>query len=427
MNKYIKKSDALFDCNMNPARRNFLKQTTGIGLLAMGSFVASGDVFSSSELSTHKLKANSLRFGAQRLDPVTRHYHLGNGYRMYNPQIMRFHACDTMSPFGEGGLNSYAYCAGDPVNRSDPSGHSVLIDRLIAGIIGAVIGAIIASVVEGIRCAITGDSFNWKVVVIGAAVGFVTGALGPGAGLSLGMKLLVGFGMSVAVGLTTFAVEAAMGADLETAAIEGVITAAVTFVTFGIMTGAGQALKTPIGQALTGRVKAASVRSANQIHSAMSRLSRRLSRNYPAIPNSKPQMFERELLQFRQTARMNAHVFRVGGCEDLMQELSQPGVHKFVVSAHGDFNIGTISGAHTKSLSHAVIAENFYYDVVGAGYIAKVGGRVIVTNHSGHFRPSYESLEPVVEVLRKLGVDATKCKASRGNPGFLMLKALHKI
>ncbi|WP_397457346.1 RHS repeat-associated core domain-containing protein, partial [Pseudomonas versuta] len=37
---------------------------------------------------------------------------------------MRFHSRDSLSPFGEGGLNGYAYCAGDPVNRIDPSGHA---------------------------------------------------------------------------------------------------------------------------------------------------------------------------------------------------------------------------------------------------------------------------------------------------------------
>lgn len=48
---------------------------------------------------------------------------LGNGYRVYNPALMRFHSPDYLSPFGEGGLNAYAYCEGDPVNRVDPTGH----------------------------------------------------------------------------------------------------------------------------------------------------------------------------------------------------------------------------------------------------------------------------------------------------------------
>lgn len=50
-------------------------------------------------------------------------YWLGNGYRAYNPILMRFHSPDSWSPFGRGGLNAYTYCAGDPVNFSDPTGH----------------------------------------------------------------------------------------------------------------------------------------------------------------------------------------------------------------------------------------------------------------------------------------------------------------
>uniref|UniRef100_UPI00214B5855 RHS repeat-associated core domain-containing protein n=1 Tax=Pseudomonas sp. UMAB-08 TaxID=1365375 RepID=UPI00214B5855 len=56
-------------------------------------------------------------------DPVTGHYLLGNGYRAFNPVLMRFNSPDSLSPFGEGGLNGYAYCGGDPVNYRDPTGH----------------------------------------------------------------------------------------------------------------------------------------------------------------------------------------------------------------------------------------------------------------------------------------------------------------
>ncbi|MEB2621016.1 RHS repeat-associated core domain-containing protein [Pseudomonas sp. YuFO8] len=70
--------------------------------------------------------SNLLGFNGQRVDPVTGHYLLGNGYRAFNPVLKRFNSPDSLSPFESGGLNAYAYCAGDPVNWIDPSGHSFL-------------------------------------------------------------------------------------------------------------------------------------------------------------------------------------------------------------------------------------------------------------------------------------------------------------
>ncbi|WP_122583461.1 RHS repeat-associated core domain-containing protein [Pseudomonas viridiflava] len=98
----------------------------------------------------HRAPLNHLPgFNGEQPDPVTGHYLLGNGYRAYNPVLMRFNGADSLSPFGKGGLNAYAYCAGDPVNRNDPSGHE-LIDTLIsafyiaAGVATAGIGLAIA-------------------------------------------------------------------------------------------------------------------------------------------------------------------------------------------------------------------------------------------------------------------------------------------
>nr|WP_225933351.1 RHS repeat-associated core domain-containing protein [Pseudomonas peradeniyensis] len=52
-------------------------------------------------------------------------YLLGNGHRVYNPALMRFHSPDQgKSPWGRGGINSYAYCQGDPVNFHDRSGRN---------------------------------------------------------------------------------------------------------------------------------------------------------------------------------------------------------------------------------------------------------------------------------------------------------------
>jgi RHS repeat-associated protein len=65
-----------------------------------------------------------LGFNGEPPDPVTGHYLLGNGYRAFNPVLMRFNSPDSLSPFGKGGLNGYAYCGGDPVNYQDPTGHT---------------------------------------------------------------------------------------------------------------------------------------------------------------------------------------------------------------------------------------------------------------------------------------------------------------
>lgn len=64
-----------------------------------------------------------LGFNGERYDPLNRLYALGKGYRRYNPALMRFVAPDSLSPFAEGGTNAYAYCAGDPINYVDPTGH----------------------------------------------------------------------------------------------------------------------------------------------------------------------------------------------------------------------------------------------------------------------------------------------------------------
>ena len=74
-----------------------------------------------------------LGFNGQRPDPLTGHYPLGNGYRAYNPVLMRFNCPDHLSPFGAGGINAYSYCLGDPINGSDPTGRAGIFDLLKAG------------------------------------------------------------------------------------------------------------------------------------------------------------------------------------------------------------------------------------------------------------------------------------------------------
>ena len=66
---------------------------------------------------------NAVGFNGERPEPITGHYLLGQGYRAFNPVLMRFNSPDSWSPFGEGGINAYTYCENDPVNKADPTGH----------------------------------------------------------------------------------------------------------------------------------------------------------------------------------------------------------------------------------------------------------------------------------------------------------------
>ncbi|MDD0975612.1 RHS repeat-associated core domain-containing protein [Pseudomonas fontis] len=65
-------------------------------------------------------------FNGERRELETGHYLLGVGERAYNPVVRRFNSPDRLSPFGKGGLNTYTYCMGDPINWRDPTGNSIL-------------------------------------------------------------------------------------------------------------------------------------------------------------------------------------------------------------------------------------------------------------------------------------------------------------
>ncbi|KAF7587276.1 hypothetical protein BBP40_007493 [Aspergillus hancockii] len=161
----------------------------------------------------------SIAFNGQWCDPVTGWYHLGNGYRVYNPVMMRFLTPDSWSPFTTGEINPYAYCSGDPINRIDPGGHFGFFKKLfkkfswknlitaVAGLaasigVGILTGGaslaiqigvgIAAGVVAGVAAGALGDLADgrtptWKSVAIDAFGGLVGGALGAvGAGVVSG-------------------------------------------------------------------------------------------------------------------------------------------------------------------------------------------------------------------------------------------------
>ncbi|MNF88979.1 hypothetical protein D3C84_714840 [compost metagenome] len=132
------------------------------------SYTAYGHLISDHLLSTR------LGFNGELREPHTGWYMLGNGYRAYNPVLMRFHSPDKLSPFGAGGLNTYMYCVGDPVNYRDPTGHFAILPILTQ----------LAAVAGGTS---SGGGMLFSLLSSGRFSGQGIGALGTGAaGVLLG-------------------------------------------------------------------------------------------------------------------------------------------------------------------------------------------------------------------------------------------------
>ncbi|PHM60465.1 RHS repeat-associated core domain-containing protein [Xenorhabdus stockiae] len=85
---------------------------------------------------------------------------------------MRFTAPDSLSPFGAGGLNPYAYCLGDPINRTDPSGH-----LSVGSILGIALGLFGMAAELAAAIPTGGASLTLSGAII-AGIGFLGAATG---------------------------------------------------------------------------------------------------------------------------------------------------------------------------------------------------------------------------------------------------------
>lgn len=80
-------------------------------------------------------------YNGQLHEPFGAWQALGNGHRIYNPVLMRFHSADGESPFARGGINAYAYCGTDPINHADQDGRGrfkiMALGLVFTGLTGA--------------------------------------------------------------------------------------------------------------------------------------------------------------------------------------------------------------------------------------------------------------------------------------------------
>lgn len=117
-----------------------------------------------------------LGFNGERPDPVTGHYLLGNGYRAFNPVLMRFNSPDRRSPFNKGGVNAYAYALGDPINHADPTGEfaTSILPAIQRGLTIALHSIVPAGMILGPK--VTGAALGATRVSLGGSIASAIGA-----------------------------------------------------------------------------------------------------------------------------------------------------------------------------------------------------------------------------------------------------------
>nr|WP_063571994.1 RHS repeat-associated core domain-containing protein [Luteibacter rhizovicinus] len=153
-------------------------------------------------------------------------YVLGH-YRAYNPTLLRFHSPDAASPFAHGLLNAYAYCSGDPINRSDPGGEGWLdwlfvgIGVIASGIAIAASGGTLAPAIGAVVSLTATASQATAVGLVAVDVTSIGLAIGSAAASDAGNDALAGkLGLaSMVLGLGGLG--ATVGPTLATQAIKG--------------------------------------------------------------------------------------------------------------------------------------------------------------------------------------------------------------
>jgi len=147
-------------------------------------------------------------YNGELLDNPSGCYLLGAGHhRPYSPTLQYFLAPDALSPFGEGGTNAYAYCAGDPINRIDPTGHfwkwivaglSLVVAVASAGVLAAPLIAgsatLTASALVGATLSTAGAAFEAGSLIAEVADSKAAAAILGVAGL---MTSIVGIGTAL--------------------------------------------------------------------------------------------------------------------------------------------------------------------------------------------------------------------------------------
>lgn len=138
------------------------------------------------------MSENPYLFGGGLQDRATGHLKFGT--RWYDPATGAWTQQDARNtPLDPHNANRYAYAAGDPTNNADPTGHG--FGDFAAALAGALVGTVTSAALDGVAGPIIGGAVGGCVggavtslltgsnaLVAcgeGAAIGAVTGGIGP--------------------------------------------------------------------------------------------------------------------------------------------------------------------------------------------------------------------------------------------------------
>lgn len=203
-------------------------------------------------------------FNGERFDAGSGCYLLGpRHHRPYSPWLGIFLAPDSASPFGAGGLNTLAYCVGDPINLADPSGH--FWKWIVAGVglaigvvavvasFGAASAAVGALAAGGIGALTKSGAAAIAGTALGAlSVGAEAGAIAAGAAGDEKAATILGFvglGLGIAGAAPAVAKVAMKGAQRALRFARSAMGSRSSAIPLRAATGGGQASKAAMSSA----------------------------------------------------------------------------------------------------------------------------------------------------------------------------------
>ena len=181
--------------------------------------------------ATEIANLNPFRYRSYYFDTETGFYFLKTRY--YDPEIGRFMTIDDISyldPESINGLNLYAYCRNNPVNRVDSEGNFAISTILIGCLIAFAVGATVSTVSQGLQ-------YGWNNISVGQVLVDGLFAAASVALAATGIPFIASVGIGTAMGLGQYAIDSAFHGEAMT--WQGAIIATVMGGIGGAISGAG--------------------------------------------------------------------------------------------------------------------------------------------------------------------------------------------